>query len=281
MEITNTSQISYTGLTRKMSKQVFRLDSVERLQELYPKSNNIVGNLPNQWVRNMPKETRKTEIPQLYKELGAFTNGVLKKFGGGKISSFFLTKILRTHGALEKKASVKIEKVGQGALSKGYKLTNSKDGSTLFLKKFKPETQENRHLFYSGVHGVKPETRTKVFLKHDIKSKKEKSYFTNFYYGDMKNGYYVEEFLDSSDSISRYDLMSLVQENVKNEIRDVMALHGFLHSDLHSGNLKFSFDKSENVRGKVFDLGGAIHTPNAVRINEKAKELYTHNNKGF
>lgn len=257
MEI-NSSPVSYQGLNRTLSKRVLSNKTVLELDRLNPKSNGIVGNIPPQWVQGMPVEERGELIPQLYTKLGNFISKVLPKLPGTKIQSAILTNILRKHKAIDSSSSVTIEKIGKGALSKGYRIKNESDGTALFLKRF-VETHKNKSLRETGTHGAVPENNLKTFLKHDLKTKKEKSLFTNFHYGDIKNGYYVEEYLSHRDFVNPDSILPTNIRELDSSIYGTLYKHGLCHADLHERNVKYYFDKNEDIAIKCFDLGGA-HT---------------------
>lgn len=254
MEI-NSTPISYQGLNRTLSKRVFRNKTILELDKLNPKSNGIVGNIPPQWVQNMPVEERAELIPKLYEKLGKFVSKVLPKLPGNKIQSILLTNILREHKAIDSSSSVNIKKIGKGLLSKGYRIKNKSDGSSLFLKRF-IETHKNKYLRTTGIHGPASENNVKTFLKHDIKTNKEKSLFTNFYYGDMRNGYYVEEYLSHRDFVNPDVILPCNVRELESSIYETLYKHGLYHSDLHEKNAKYYFDKNDNLAIKCFDVGG-------------------------
>lgn len=248
----NRSQISYQGLNRHLSKQIFRPETAEKLSEIFPKSNEIVGNIPPQWVNNIPVEKRAEIIPQLLNSLGDFFSNKFSILPGKKLKSFLLTRIFRKYGVINKNSSVKITKVGSGVFSKGYKLSNS-DGTTFFVKKFKNKPKDIDYLD-TCIHGCVRESNIKTFLNSHLKTTSEKEHFPKFYYGDIKNGYYLEEYLSRRDSLDPKSLFNT--KLVKSEIQETLKNHHLHHYDLHNKNVKFYFDKNDDIKAKCFDLGG-------------------------
>lgn len=253
MEI-NYSSTSYQGLNRHLSKQVFEPKNVEKLDKLFPKSNGIVGNIPQEWLKNIPVEMRGEIIPQLYQALGDFMRNIFPKLPGGTLKGIFLTRVLRKYNIINKETSIKVKKIGSGFMANGYKLKSS-DGSTLFLKRFRGKTWLNRSLIDSGKHGKVREANLKTFLSHNLKKNSEKHQFTKFHYGDIHNGYYIEEYL-SEPNILRPWLLD--KDGAKNEIQLTLAKYKLYHCDLHNDNAKFYFDKNNKLQATCFDLGGII-----------------------
>lgn len=262
MEI-NSSPISYQGLNRKLSKNIFYHETVRELDKLYPKSNGIVGNIPPQWIKNMPADKRGTLIPDLYATIGKFVSILLPIIPSDTLRNKTLTYILRKHQAIGPKSSVQIYEVAGGAMSIGYKIENKTDGYSLFLKRFE-KNRKNKYLRESGIHGAIPENNIKTFLKHDMKTKREKSQFSNFYYGDIKNKYYIEEYLSKRESISYKSLMPEVRTATKKDIRTTLSEHGLYHSDLHEHNVRYYFDENGKLTAKCFDLGGIDRIDNPI-----------------
>lgn len=255
MEI-NYTPVSYQGLNRQLSKELFSKETIVKMDKLYPKSNGIVGNIPATWVQNMPIEERGELIPKLYEKLGHFISKVLPKLPGNTLQSKILTSILRKHKAINSSSSVSLKKVGKGKMGKGYKLENKSDGSTLFLKRFKKKSQRNKIFLESGHHGAEYENNVKTYLAHELKTKEDKSVFTNFHFGDVRNGYYVEEYLSRRDKIVPDQLIYGAERDAEGKIYKTLYKHGLYPKDLHDENIYLYFDKNDELSIKCFDLGG-------------------------
>lgn len=246
------SNISYRGLTRQLSKNIYTHDAIGKLSELYPQSNGIVGNLPSQWIKNIPAENKSDKIKSLYSNLGMFFAHVFPITRSSTISNKILTSILRKGGAIAKDSEVSIRYEAQGFVARGYKIENVKENYSLFLKKYK---KVSSYMSRRLRHGVNTESNTKVFLDKNIKQKSDKKHFSKFCYGDIKHNYYIEEFIeDINDKVSdKRDYMP--------PIFKVLSKLGLKISDLHSGNLKIKKDKDGKYYGVAFDLGQVFRKP--------------------
>ena len=146
----------------------------------------------------------------------------------------------------------------EGALSDGYIISDTNNQQQFFLKKFK-KTRNNKFLRETGLHGTTPEINVKAYLKKHLKTESDKNSFTQFYYGDMKNNYYIEEFINGTDT--NYCLFEPIKENAKRKITDTLAKHNLIHTDLHNFNLHYYVsDKNNSIMAKCFDLGGVNKT---------------------
>jgi hypothetical protein len=253
MEINYNQQISHKGLNRQLCKRIATKENIERLNDLYPKSHSIVGNLPPQWINNIPTDERSQKIPQLYSQMGKFISNWF--FLGNKVSSVILTHILRANGAIEKDANIAISKVGEGCFAKGYKLLNTKDGSELFLKRFSSIKKRDLDLIQYR-HGAEYELNSKSYIKHKLKKNSEKSHFSRFYFGDMRNKYYVEEYLTDEQSLDPKSIAPSQITTARAQLRKAFYMHNLAHCDMHNHNMKFYQDKNDEVTAKLFDLGG-------------------------
>lgn len=128
------------------------------------------------------------------------------------------------------------------------------------MKKFKQNfTDTNLYM-----HGILKESNNKIYMKSKFK-KKDKTYFSNFHYADIKNGYYIEDFLVSKGDVA---------ENAKNvyerdkeyynldghcliisKIQYVLNKYGLRHEDLSVSNVKI-YNAKNGYKPVCFDVGG-------------------------
>ena len=250
----NSSPISYQGLNRQISKEVITKTTADAFCKLYPKSNGIVGNIPHEWVKNIPPQDREKNIKYFYDKMGTFIYWGLPIFSDSTISSHILTKIFRKTGIIDKNNQIKITSFMEGALSDGYIISDKNSGKQFFLKRFK-KTFDNYGLRKTGLHGASPEINVKAYFKKHLKTRNEKNLFSQFYYGDIKNNYYIEEFINGTNIYC--NLFAPMKENAKRKITDTLAKHNLIHTDLHNFNLHYYVrDKDNLIMAKCFDLGG-------------------------
>ena len=250
MVSSDNNTITFNGLNRQLSKNVFSRDSAQKLSRLYPKSNGIVGNLPSDWICRIPKNNRNSDIKSLYKILGCYLS--IKRFypNDSKLYDFILTKILRKYNVIPKSSKVTVTKVEKGAYGQGYRISNSEDNNSLFLKLFNDKKEIGEKL----THGCTSEANCKAYVKKKLSSK-DKRYFSNFYYADIKNNFYLEEYLPIENRFSSYKSSSEERVWFTKKVESVLKKIGLVHEDLNYGNY-FIYRNDGKSIGKCFDLGG-------------------------
>lgn len=253
MFISDNNSIPFNGLNRQLSKTIYSKDSAQKLSSLYPKSNGIVGNLPSDWISRMPKKKRNKDIKTLYTILGRYISIKRHYPNDSKLYDFILTKILRKYNVISKTSKIAVTKVEKGRYGQGFKISNSEDNNSLFLKLF---IKKNKTSLYH-THGCMAESNCKAFMKKKLSSSENK-YFSKFYYADTKNDFYIEEYLPMENRFSPFDVSSKERRWYNKTVESIFKKIGLVHEDLHYGNY-FFYKKDGKVSGKCFDLGGVHH----------------------
>ena len=225
----------FNGLNTVLKKEIFSKGTIKQLSSYYPNSHGIVGNLPPQWIKNIPLEKREDYIKNIYLELGICANEIRNNFV--RSLDFYkdkIEKILKKYNAINDDTTVIMTRIGSGAYSIAYKINN------LVLKIFYEESPSD-----SLSHGVYSESNTKIYLNHNLRQK-DKLNFSHFYYSDINNGYYLEDYIEGSKD------PDLIKNANPYTIQKILKKLNLNHSDLHNENYKI--DNNGNII--VFDCGG-------------------------
>ena len=255
------NNVSYTGLTKKFSRSLFNYsDTLKALKS--NTSNGIVGHIPNQWIKQIPCDLRRENITEYHKNMGFFVSKILPFTKDSKLSSFFITKIMRHSNIIPSKTSVKIQFVGEGSFGKGYSIINDATGDVFFLKKFKHKYDAK--YFSLLEHGIVTEANSKMYLKSNLK-RKDKDFFSNFHYADIKNGYYIEDFLSAKNDVAKGVKDWKTRDNIYMDIsrpnhllyriQRVLKKYSLHHGDLSVANVKI-YNDPKGYKIKCFDIGG-------------------------
>lgn len=257
---TNNNNIAYKGLTKKLSKLLYTYNEINRMVSSNKNSQGLVGHIPYQWVKQIPFDARRENITKFHKNMGFFVNKVLPFTQDSCLSSLMLTHIMRRSKIIPKNSSVKIKFVDEGSFAKGYLLTNNTTGDEFFLKRFK-QLGDSLNI---GFHGVLVESNNKMFIKSKFK-KKDKAYFSNFHYADIKNNYYVEDYLSDKDDIAKNikdrDKRARLYKQVSKEhglilkLKQILNKYGLAHNDLKTYNIKI-YNSEKGYKPICFDSGG-------------------------
>lgn len=302
MEVNNTflQSPSYKGLTSQYKKAIYSKEGLTALQNLYPTSNGIVGNVPFFWVKNMPAESRKQAIKGLYADLGKFFSLLRDKIYNpsdlyfedietvnkealkekvqnpetGKFSTFqsMLTRILKKYHAIESGSSVKIDITGSGGFSCGLTVTDKKSKKKIFIKLF------NNFAFNNDWQGQGPtiEANNNVYIQNNLKTKSDKKHFPKFYYADTCNGYYIEEHLDDRGEAVSEKIINENSSGLIEEIKQILEKISLADTDKIIGNIKAFQTKSGKLLPVLFDCGGIIPLEKFKTIEEKYNTIFKH-----
>ena len=251
MKIYNTckNNINFGGLNKQLSKEIYKKENIKIINNVFSKSNGIVGNLPPQWINNIPPKERKINIKSLYLDLG---NLIIKTSryrtrNFGKEYSHEIEFILKKYKAIKQDSKINIEYIDQGAYSYGFKIENKNENYNLFLKLFREESP------YDTIgHGQYSECNTKMFLKKHL-NKNDKLNFSKFYYGDINNGYYIEEFLSSKNSLLQFP--SQIKNDKIQNLQKILEKLNLYHYDCNESNYKIYYPNNK-YKMVLFDCGG-------------------------
>lgn len=212
-KINSNNKIHFTGATEEFSKRFIRTQK-EIIDEFIkdPKSNWIVGDLPDSWLAKLTGKTqdeRNKIVKQIFllfraaiKHLKPYDAPINSKEYSKlkanlenkriKEASAFLTKGLRHFGILPEGNSVNLKKLKVNGLyiKRGYVLKEKGGNPTLerlFIKKFRKINPLSRECDTNGqyseiVHGL--------YLNKNVPSE----YITKFYWGDTKTGYMATKY---------------------------------------------------------------------------------------
>lgn len=264
------SNVAYTGLTKQFSKSLFEhKEAISAVRNNVSKG--IVGHIPDKWVKQIPYENRRANITEFHKTMGCFVNRILPLTRDSKFSSFVLTKIMRHSNVISKDSSVALKYIGKGDFGKGYSIINKKTGDAFFLKKFNHKYDSD--YLWTFQHGILQEANNKMYVKSNFK-KKDKSLFSNFHYADIKNGYYIEDYLSDKNDIAQGVKSAFERRNIYFDasypnhllykVQSVLKKRGLQHGDLSVSNVKI-YNDVNGYKVKCFDLGGLEELPSEVR----------------
>lgn len=227
--------INFNGLNKVLKKEIYSKKAIKEFSHSYSRSNGIVGNLPHEWINNMPQQQRENSIKELYSRLGACINGIRHHlFNRTDEHRIQIEKILKQCKAINENTSIQMNRIGEGAYGVVYKINK------YILKIFYWESP-----YDSRFHGVHSECNTKIYLKHNL-SKKDKANFSKFHFGDINNGYYLEEYIPTCDSLSPKP------KETPEKLQRILTKLNLQHSDCNRDNYTFN-DKGQII---LFDFGG-------------------------
>ena len=264
------SSISFNGLSRNLSKKIYNVDSIQKFATIYPKSQSIVGNLPADWIKSMPKENKSDNIKNLYFELGLLISFKRICSRNNLLFDKLLTKILKKHHAISDTAKLKVKKVDKGAFGQGFKIENSENNKPLFIKLFYKTSDK----FY--MHGSTAEANNKIYIKKHLPTKKQ-MHFSKFHYADIKNKYYIEEYLPEQNRLDPSTIDYKTRKNSIIEIQKSLYDINLGHEDLNIHNY-YIYKKNGKLTAKCFDLGGIYQINKDSKTKEDINHYYCTNN---
>lgn len=189
------SQVNFEGLTKALGSQAYLsvLDIKSKIEN-NPKSQGMVGNLPDEWVKSIPREKRKENIKDFYNQLSELVNGLRTEGQNNKnvkLASEKITEVMHENSMLPKETSIVLKKLGTGAFGTAYKLEehspDSKPHSKFVLKIFHNDGS------WKNAHGALPEINRGTFW---AKRAGKNTNRARFYFADAKSGYIVSQYID-------------------------------------------------------------------------------------
>lgn len=135
MDVKSNNNITYTGLTKKLSKSRYSSEEIRSMVLKVNKSNGLVGHIPDQWVKQIPFEKRRDNITSFHKDMGVFVTKVLPRTKDSILSSLYLTHIMRRAKMIPKFSFMKIKFIDEGSFGEGYSLTNKKNWRFFLFEK--------------------------------------------------------------------------------------------------------------------------------------------------
>lgn len=183
--------VSFNGLTRDMGKRAYpTLEAIQAKIEQHPKSNGIVGNLPNEWLEKIPQSHRGETIKQLYKSIGEVALELRKKENSKEAvvsASQKINEALHIVGIIEPEQKIKLKKLEAGAYGTGYLLEQNTPTKDKFIIKIFHDIEPTL-----DIHGNYIEQNRAMFWQKNTtkNNNRAKSYFM-----DLKNGYMINQFI--------------------------------------------------------------------------------------
>ena len=185
--------ISFQGLSKDLGKKLYEdVPEVGEVSLKNPKSKEIVGSLPPNWIQQIPFSERKETIQKLYKDLTVVPY-VLRKYDFSpkaiKKADKKLTKAFQDAGLVDKKQKVSLKKLGNGSVGYGFLIEGLKDNQNYVMKVFHAYGDYNRQA------GPYIEMNRAMYWKKQAGSNTQRA---EFYFGDLKSGYMVTQYIDES-----------------------------------------------------------------------------------
>jgi hypothetical protein len=227
---TNKSELRFTGFTNALRTRPFVFPSnIEKISDVFVKSDGFYGNLPYFEIQNIPKENRKDtvlNINQTFREIAIILRNHKRKKAQEKITNIITERNLSN-------IISNIRYIDEGDYGKGYYF--ELNGKAKFLKIFKNRQEMNDHFHGSYIEG----NRGLYWNK-----KAPNCQFVKIHCGDIKEGWLIADYIP--DDIS-YPKKIVIGRSI-----------GLNLLDLHYTNMKNSH---------VFDFGG--QRVNSLLLNNK------------
>ncbi|OGI22969.1 MAG: hypothetical protein A2287_08930 [Candidatus Melainabacteria bacterium RIFOXYA12_FULL_32_12] len=286
----NSSQPStnFTGLSSSMESKAFnKQETIVKLRESYPNSLGVTGNLPADWIKEIPKDKREEEIKKLYKAFDEIT----EIFRSGRPrerdqwSDQQVLKIRPSEESLQKASNIlintfknagikieediKIEKLGAGKLGYAFKF-NVNDDKYVF--KVYHDIDSNLGLVKYG-HGNPLENNKALFIKRNTHGKNQ---YAPYYFGNVKSGYMIEKYIDKDNVLlgnvkSGPDAEKYIDKNdIPPRISPLDDIGLDAGNDLHDANV--------SIGGIIFDYGG-IKVLNRNLADNKDRKFHLNREK--
>ncbi len=207
---------NFNGLTKSLKNKIF-LDGqkdIEKLLAQKPKTNPVVGQLPNFIFKKLPKENRPEAIREILSVFDKVSNAIRGYVPEGdgfifdkslrhrpKKVNQWLTDVLKKYKILYSWDEIDLQYIDQGGKGKVFKLEGLRDPDTedeYVIKVFHQLKGEEWHPFKS--HGCYAEINNGIYWKnhegHDTHRGK-------FFFASLGSGYIVSKFLDEDVPIPK------------------------------------------------------------------------------
>ena len=202
--IVKSDRSNFRGLSRSLSKRVYDNSAdIKAEADKYKKSNYVVGSLPPQWIDKIPKEIRAEIIKEIYncfKEASLSLRESHKFFSSDHIgfrkplttriykknSIDILKEVLYKAKIINDKKDFSLQLVDDGSYGVCYKLTIGSDSFALKVFKKISDLSEEFHGNYIEINRA-----------HYLNKNAKNYQFAKFYFGDLKTGYLIEDFISN------------------------------------------------------------------------------------
>lgn len=221
--------IGFTGLTKALSGKLYALTT--EIEKKLTKS-GIVGNLPEEWINTIPKESRAKDIRDIYTGFAAASNALMldcdtaiKYYYDYKdnpdslipllqerldTASNYLKETLVKHNIIDNNTPLKIDYLGIGLHGCGYKFEVA--GKKYVIKSY--HNYDKEEMSRNNYHGPLIESNRAIYINKHFKH----SQYAKFYFSDLKNNYMIIQFINK-------------ETDKPNAIIDEQQ-HGFQYNDL-------------------------------------------------
>ena len=210
--------IGFQGLNRCLSKHFINKETALKIANIYPNSRRFVGNLPNEWIAEIPQEKRKETIQKIQDLFAGFAEKLYTpKFSEFPKNEKFVTDFLKK---LEKLLwmDTKIEFIGEGITAgKAHKLVVG--DKQYVIKTFHSDIDKK----LIQQHGKVMEPTRAPYAK-----KKGAGSFVDFYFGktgtaESADGFMVTKFEEFVKELApREEMKRLLRGRlVKNETKSI------------------------------------------------------------
>jgi len=183
--------VNFTGLNRTISKTVYKtLDEMKAQVANFPKSMDVVGNLPSEWVNKIPKDARKTTIKALYQNVKTIIKELREKDNIEETTKK-LNNAFHEAGVIDENENLLMKKLSSGVFGTGYHIKGIFDDNYM-IKMFK---SSDSGPWGSERHGNCPEICRAAFWQ---KNAGKNTQMVRFYFGDIDAGYMVNKYIDKT-----------------------------------------------------------------------------------
>ncbi|MEW5819825.1 MAG: hypothetical protein AB1782_06510, partial [Cyanobacteriota bacterium] len=283
--------ITFTGLTSVLSKKAFsRLkgnEHEEGLSEAVEKHSKFYGNAgcyPASWLNKIPKNNFRHHLLSINSAFIQITD-ILRESefketnqrnDDIKRASKILTNKFVSEGIIKEPECITIDRLGSGEFGTAYKFNVNDE--KFVLKVYKENTKS------TDTHGPLFETNRALFItKNSPKSRNKK--IARFHFANIKNGYMVEQFVESSNIRYQDHLQAEKDKEAKMTEKQKKAEAITKQKEFNEAMLGLKqVDREGNeVNGKLIDYGGFIVEEKLLAQNKTARWVYKkviHNNIG-
>ena len=238
------SNISFTGLTSSLRKTVYKRQEIVDLVKKYPKSKGFVGNLMPEWIAKIPKEQRGDAVKDIYDQFSLAVKQRQNHFFGQKPQDT-IKNVLCKYKIITPETKVKFSQKGMSDTAELYRL---QVGDKSYITKIFSESTFNN--FETGGNLI--EQNHALYL-----NAKPNSDWAKFYFGNLKDGYMVTEYISNRRQKPDY-ILDLGKKGL--EYTD-KRLYSFIKK------------KNTNYGGLQVIKGFPINNKNAVREIKKLQNL--------
>ncbi len=257
--------LKYKGgkdLTKFLSKNYLNASNLEKFFSIFPLTDRKVGQIPREWLKNVPEEQKEEAVFRVYQAIADFQKIFLKDDENIEEFSKKISQALNRE--------IKIEKLDSGQFGTGYKISSDGLGA-LCLKIFKNRSLKN-------VHGQYDEVQTGLFVnKHSNAFVKE--FFGKIATGAQTDGFLVTQFLDDSVKPKKTSRFSKGYKIIPKDINNETVSLSSGASDLTK---PLSLDRHNIKNGKIIDFGDVTITKKMSReIFDKFVNIFRGYSKYF